>query len=80
MLPYPVPTVDMGQYLTRATNRPTSSATGSTMSELAREAAADPSRPATVAAIGLHPFIVGTPAGAASFGVRGAERHHLVCD
>jgi hypothetical protein len=37
------------------------------VSELAREAAADPSRPATVVAIGIHPFVVGTPGGAASF-------------
>ena len=34
--------------------------------ELAREAQADPSRPATVVAIGIHPFVVGTPAGAAA--------------
>ena len=34
--------------------------------ELAREAELDPGRPATVVAIGLHPFVVGTPAGAAS--------------
>jgi peptidoglycan/xylan/chitin deacetylase (PgdA/CDA1 family) len=33
---------------------------------MAREAQADPSREATVVAIGLHPFVVGTPAGAAS--------------
>ena len=34
--------------------------------ELAREATADPNRAATVLAIGIHPFVVGTPAGAAA--------------
>jgi hypothetical protein len=38
------------------------------VTELAREAEADPSREATVIAIGLHPFVVGTPAGAAIAG------------
>ena len=32
-----------------------------------REAGRDPGRPATVVAIGLHPFVIGTPSGAASF-------------
>jgi hypothetical protein len=36
------------------------------VTELAREAAADPNRDATIVAIGLHPFVVGTPAGAAA--------------
>jgi len=36
------------------------------VTELAREAAADPSREATVVAIGIHPFVIGTPAGAAA--------------
>ena len=36
------------------------------VSELAREADRD-RRPATVVAIALHPFVIGTPAGAASF-------------
>ena len=34
--------------------------------ELAREAEADPSREATVLVIGIHPFVMGTPAGAAA--------------
>jgi allantoinase len=34
--------------------------------ELAREAAAHPEGEATVVAIGIHPFVVGTPAGAAA--------------
>ncbi len=68
LIPYPVQTVDMGQFLARLKE--------STdlekywidyVSELAREAAADPDRAPTIAAIGLHPFIIGTPAGAASF-------------
>lgn len=36
------------------------------VSELAREAEVDPGREATVVAIGIHPFVVGTPAGAAA--------------
>ncbi|MCF8534277.1 MAG: hypothetical protein K9G48_14820 [Reyranella sp.] len=36
------------------------------VTELAREAEADPDRGATIVAIGIHPFIVGTPDGAAS--------------
>jgi peptidoglycan/xylan/chitin deacetylase (PgdA/CDA1 family) len=36
------------------------------VTELAREAEADPSRDATIVAIGIHPFVVGTPAGAAA--------------
>ena len=34
--------------------------------ELAHEAASDPGREATVVAIGIHPFVLGTPAGAAA--------------
>jgi allantoinase len=36
------------------------------VTELAREAEADPRGEATVVAIGIHPFVVGTPAGAAA--------------
>ena len=36
------------------------------VTELAQEAAADPTREATVVAIGIHPFVVGTPSGAAA--------------
>jgi hypothetical protein len=34
--------------------------------ELAHEARADPAREATTVVIGLHPFVVGTPDGAAA--------------
>jgi 1-deoxy-D-xylulose 5-phosphate reductoisomerase len=36
------------------------------VTELAREAEKNPDRGATVVAIGLHPFVVGTPNGAAA--------------
>lgn len=36
------------------------------VTELVREAETDPSRDATVVAIGIHPFVVGTPSGAAA--------------
>jgi len=67
MIPYPPQVVDMGQYLAR--NKEASDLEPlwiDHVGELAREAAADPARPATVVAIGLHPFVVGTPAGAAA--------------
>jgi allantoinase len=68
LIPYPVPTVDMGQYLARSKESiDLEKYWIDYVSELAREAAADPSRAPTIAAIGLHPFIIGTPAGAASF-------------
>jgi peptidoglycan/xylan/chitin deacetylase (PgdA/CDA1 family) len=67
LIPYPAVTVDMGQYLSRA-KEPTDLermwieyVTG-----LAEEAEADPGREATVVAIGIHPFVVGTPSGAAA--------------
>lgn len=67
LIPYPAVTVDMGQYLSR------SKEPGDLerlwidyVSELSREADADPAREATVVAIGIHPFVVGTPAGAAA--------------
>lgn len=67
LLPYPVVTVDMGQQLARMK----SPAEIETLwldyvSELAREARADPSREATTVVIGIHPFVVGTPDGAAA--------------
>ncbi len=34
--------------------------------ELANEARADPARGATTAVIGIHPFVIGTPDGAAA--------------
>ena len=67
LIPYPVVTVDMGHYLSR------SKEPGDLerlwidyVAELSREAEADPAREATVVAIGIHPFVVGTPAGAAA--------------
>jgi allantoinase len=67
LIPYPAITVDMGQYLERL-KQPSDIerlwidyVTG-----LAREAEAHPDREATIVAIGIHPFVVGTPDGAAA--------------
>jgi peptidoglycan/xylan/chitin deacetylase (PgdA/CDA1 family) len=67
LLPYPVATIDMGQQLARMK----SAAEIETLwvdyvLELAREARADPAREATTVVIGIHPFTVGTPDGAAA--------------
>lgn len=67
LLPYPVVTVDMGQQLARMK----SPAQIETLwldyiLELAREARADPAREATTVVIGIHPFVIGTPDGAAA--------------
>ena len=67
LLPYPVVTVDMGQQLARMK----SPAEIETLwldyvLELAAEARADPAREATTVVIGIHPFVVGTPDGAAA--------------
>jgi hypothetical protein len=67
LLPYPTVTVDMGQQLARLK----SPAEIETLwldyvLELAREARADPAREATTVVIGIHPFVVGTPDGAAA--------------
>jgi peptidoglycan/xylan/chitin deacetylase (PgdA/CDA1 family) len=67
LLPYPVATVDMGQQLARLK----SAAEIETLwldyvLELAREGRADPAREATTLVIGIHPFVVGTPDGAAA--------------
>jgi peptidoglycan/xylan/chitin deacetylase (PgdA/CDA1 family) len=67
LLPYPPTVVDMGQYLAR--NKEAAELEHlwiDYVGELAREAAADPAREATVVAIGIHPFVIGTPAGAAA--------------
>lgn len=67
LLPYPVTTVDMGQYLARMKTATEIEALWlDYVSELAREARADPSREATTVVIGIHPFVVGTPDGAAA--------------
>jgi len=67
MIPYPAITVDMGQYLSRAKEPVDLERLWiEYVTELAQEAAADPTREATVVAIGIHPFVVGTPSGAAA--------------
>ena len=67
LLPYPVVTVDMGQQLARLKG-PTEIETlwVDYVLELAAEARADPAREATTVVIGIHPFVVGTPDGAAA--------------
>jgi allantoinase len=65
LIPYPVVTVDMGQYLERSKDPSDLERMWiDYVTELASEAAANPDREATVVAIGIHPFVVGTPAGA----------------
>ena len=67
LVPYPPTVVDMGQYLSRnkeATDLETLWI--DYVGELAHEAAANPDREATVVAIGIHPFVMGSPAGAAA--------------
>jgi len=67
LLPYPVVTVDMGQYLERSKDPSDMERLWTDyVTELARDAAAYPDREATVVAIGIHPFVVGTPSGAAA--------------
>jgi allantoinase len=66
LLPYPTVTVDMGQYLARMKTLSEIEALWvDYVSELATEARADPGREATIVVIGIHPFVVGTPDGAA---------------
>src|SRR5437667_193522 len=66
-LPYPVVTVDMGQHLARM-KMPAEIETLwlDYVLELAAEARADAAREATTAVIGIHPFVIGTPDGAAA--------------
>ena len=67
LVPYPAVTVDMGHYLSRAKEPGDLERLWiDYVAELAREAEADPARQASVVAIGLHPFVVGTPSGAAT--------------
>jgi peptidoglycan/xylan/chitin deacetylase (PgdA/CDA1 family) len=67
LLPYPTVTVDMGQYLARMkTPSEIEALWVDYVSELALEARADPAREATTVVIGVHPFVVGTPDGAAA--------------
>jgi allantoinase len=67
LLPYPVVTVDMGQYLARM--KMPVEVEGlwlDYVSELVNESRADPAREATTVVIGIHPFVIGTPDGAAA--------------
>ncbi len=67
LLPYPVVTVDMGQQLARMkTPAEIETLWVDYVLELANEARADPAREATTAIIGIHPFVIGTPDGAAA--------------
>jgi peptidoglycan/xylan/chitin deacetylase (PgdA/CDA1 family) len=67
LLPYPVVTVDMGQSLARMKTPPEIEALWlDYVSELASEVRANPSQEATTVVIGIHPFVVGTPDGAAA--------------
>ncbi|WP_210495216.1 polysaccharide deacetylase [Microvirga antarctica] len=67
LVPYPPTVVDMGQYLSRFKEASDLERLWTDyVSELVREARADPARDATVVAIGIHPFVVGTPSGAAA--------------
>jgi len=67
LLPYPVVTVDMGQNLARMkTPAEIETLWLDYVLELANEARADPAREATTVVIGIHPFVVGTPDGAAA--------------
>jgi allantoinase len=67
LLPYPTVTVDMGQFLSRMKS-PSEIETLwlDYVLELVSEARADPGREAVTVVIGLHPFVVGTPDGAAA--------------
>ena len=67
LVPYPTVTVDMGQFLGR-NYQPADMARlwVDYVSELAREAGKNPDGKATVVAIGIHPFVMGTPDGAAA--------------
>ncbi|WP_246669290.1 MULTISPECIES: polysaccharide deacetylase [unclassified Bradyrhizobium] len=81
LVPYPPSVVDMGQYLSRFKEAGDLERLWiDYVHELGREAAADPKRPATVVAIGIHPFVVGTPAGAAALRrvLQSLKANHLV--
>ena len=67
LLPYPVVTIDMGQQLARMKGPAEIETLWVDYAlELAAEARADPAREATTVVIGIHPFVVGTPDGAAA--------------
>jgi len=65
LIPYPAVTVDMGQYLQRFKEPGDLERLWiDYVTALAREAETHPDREATIVAIGIHPFVVGTPNGA----------------
>jgi allantoinase len=65
LIPYPAVTVDMGQYLERLKEPSDLERLWiDYVAALAREAETHPDREATIVAIGIHPFVVGTPHGA----------------
>jgi allantoinase len=65
LIPYPAVTVDMGQYLERLKEPGDMERLWiDYVTALAKEAEAHPDREPTVVAIGIHPFVVGTPNGA----------------
>jgi hypothetical protein len=67
LIPYPTVTVDMGQYFGRNCQPEDLERLWiNYVGELAREAEMYPDHNATVVAIGIHPFVVGTPNGAAA--------------
>jgi peptidoglycan/xylan/chitin deacetylase (PgdA/CDA1 family) len=67
LLPYPTVTIDMSQYLARMKSiREIEGIWLDYVFALADEARAYPERDATTVIIGIHPFIVGTPDGAAA--------------
>ncbi len=67
LIPYPPVTVDMGQYLGRNLEpEDLEKLWINYVTELSREAEKNPDQPATVVAIGIHPFVVGSPNGAAA--------------
>ena len=67
LLPYPVVAIDMGQHLARMkTPAEIETLWLDYVLELASEARADPARDATTVVIGIHPFVIGTPDGAAA--------------
>ncbi len=67
LIPYPTTTVDMAQYLQRHQQPDDIERLWvNYVSGLVQEAENDPNREATIVAIGVHPFVFGTPDGALS--------------
>jgi allantoinase len=65
LIPYPTVTVDMGQFLLRMKDPGDMERLWiDYVTQLVHEAQANPGGDATVVAIGIHPFVVGTPDGA----------------